>query len=67
MIYYVFGCAAAAAAVSAAAVSANAARQRGPRLQESYDFCHQSEKQNGLWRPFCIKMLKELVGSLTLS
>ena len=25
------------------------------------------KKQNGLWRQFCIKMLKKLVGSLTLS
>ena len=36
-------------------------------VPEPYDFCHQSEKQNGLWRPFCIKMLKKLVASLTVS
>ena len=38
-----------------------------PRLQEPYDFWHQSEKQNGLWWPFCIKMLKKLVASLAVS
>ena len=33
----------------------------------SYDFWHQSEKQNGLWWSFCIKMLKKLVAPLTVS
>ena len=26
-----------------------------------------NQKQNGLWRPFCIKMLKKLVAYLTVS
>ena len=34
----------------------------GPRLQESYDFWHQSEKQNGLWRLFCIKNAQKACG-----
>ena len=36
-------------------------------ILKKYDFWHQSEKQNGLWRPFCKKMLKTLVASITVS
>ena len=69
---FVFGCAAAVSAVSAA-------RQRHkytkfifaiaielPDYKNLIICWHQSEKQNGLWRPFCIKMLKKLA-SLTVS